>query len=186
MASTGTNNLADQASFHQNTTGYVRHMNLDSSNAFYTDPVNGLSVQSIAESGDDISVTFDAGDDLSKVMKFSKMILVNTTNGVNNGTFEVISANNTTKVVLLKKPVGYSFTAQAGAGGDGDVVPLQGANYMKATSGGTTFTSLVEHTDFISGDEDFFQGATWDKGDFEFGYFTEIVPSAGSVRIAIL
>ena len=116
MASTGTNNLADQASFHQNTAGYVRHMNLDSSNAFYTDPVNGLSVQSIAESGDDISVTFDSGDDLSKVMKFSKMILVNTTNGVNDGTFEVISANNTTKVVLLKKPVGYSFTAQASAG----------------------------------------------------------------------
>jgi len=186
MATTGTNNLADNASFHQNTAGYCRHLNLDSNNPFYTDAVDGLSIESIADSGNGVmAVEFDSGDDLSKVMKFSQLVLRNTTDNANNGTFEVISVNNATKIISVKNDRA-SITAQAAAGGVGNVIPLQGVNYIKALEDSTAFSSLVEHTDYIGGDEDALEGLTLDKNDFEFGYFTEIVLSGGTLRVALL
>jgi hypothetical protein len=186
MATTGTNNLADNASFHQNTAGYTRHLNLDTNNSLFTNPVNGLSIESIADSGDGVmAVEFDSGDDLSEVMKFSHLVLRNTTDNANNGTFEVISVDNDTKIISVKNDRA-SITAQAEVGGVGDVIPLQGANYIKVLENDTTFSSLVEHTDFIGGDEDALEGLTLSKNDFEFGFFTEIVLSAGKLRVALL
>lgn len=180
------NNLADSGTFHRSSLGLSKHLNLDTNNAFYTDEVTGLSVQSIAASGDDyFIVTLASGDDLSKIVKFSTLVLVNTTvssGKSNDGEFEIESVNDTAKTIRYYNPNGF---AQAGVGGSASVVPHQGAYYMKVLEDSTTFTSLVENSDYIGGDEDMLEGLTLDKGDQEFGFFTEIVPSAGKVRVAI-
>ena len=180
------NNLADSGTFHRSSLGLNIHLNLDTNNAFYTDEVEGLSVQSIQASGDGYFLaTFATGDDLSKIIKFSTLVLVNTTvatNKSNDGSFMIEAVDNTAKTIRYYNPLGF---AQAGVAGSGSVVPHQGAFYLKVLEDDTTFTSLVENSDYIGGDVDMLQGLTLAKGDQEFGYFTEIVPSAGKVRIAI-
>lgn len=185
LANSGANNLADSPTFHQNTTGFVQHINVDSSNPFYTTALSGLSVQSIAVSGDNATITFDAGDDISTVMKFSQLELINTTvvnNRSNDGKFEIISADNTSKEIVVYAPQAF---AQAAAGGTANVNPLRGANYVKCYAN-ATFTSFVEDTDFVSGDADMIETVGMTKGDEEFGVFTEIVVSAGSLRVALI
>ena len=181
------NTMTDAPSFHRNTTGLVQHLILDTNNAFYTDAVTGLSVESISASGDDNAVvTFASGDDLSKVMKFSQLQLINTTassNRSNDGLYDIISVDNTSKTILIYAP---QIQAQAAAGGVANVNPLYGANFIECLEDDTTFSSLVEHEDFIGGDVDKLQGLTWAKNDQKFGVFTEIVVTAGSVRIALL
>lgn len=186
MAKVSSNTMADAASFHRATTGLAVHLNLDSSNAFYTDEVSGLLVQTIAASGDDYAVvTFDVGDDLSKVMKFSQLVLQNTdvVDGRNNdGFYTIYAVDNTAKTILIYHP---NVIAQADVG-VGNVIPHQGAWYIKALEDSTTFTSLVENGDYVGGNETMLEGLTLSKGDQEFGFFTEVVPSAGKVRVALI
>lgn len=186
MAKVSSNTMTDAASFHRATTGLVLHLNLDSNNPFYTDEVSGLSIQTIAASGDDYAVvTFDSGDDLSKIMKFSTLVLQNTdvvSGRTNDGSYTIYDVNNTAKTVLIYHP---NVLAQADVG-VGNVIPHQGVWYFKVLEDSTTFTSLVENGDYVGGDEDMLEGLTFSKGDQEFGFFTEIVPSAGKVRVALI
>lgn len=179
--------MMDSGSFQRAALGLSQVINIDTNNPFYTDEVNGLSIQSIVLSGDDYAlVYFDAGDDLSKVMKFSKATAINATPDATNAktniftNAEIVDVSNAGKWIKIRRT--SDLIAQGSAAGVVNVTPLLGLYYFVSKEDSTAFTSLVEHTEYVSGDFDMLEGLTYDKGEYEFGYFTEVVLSAGKLR----
>ena len=151
---------------------------LTSANPFYSSALEKQGILAITATGDQITYKLAGSPDLSKVIEGAAAVITGLGNAANNGQKIIVSANNTTKDIVVDN---------AGVDGVADASPRSAAGISVK---GRTAIAFRVNSDLTIGTitERNSYGAepstlTYTAGDEVLGDFEEITVTAGEARV---
>ena len=166
--------VTNSSDYNLATTGLAGEFIVDSSNPWYSTPLNATAITDVSASGDQITYTLGGTPDLSEVKEGDKLIIKGLEDNANNGIKVIVSVNDGADTITVDNE-GVDGVTDASPRANAKASVVARKSVCLFVESDLTVTTVAKENSFGAAPSTL----SYSAGNYYYGDFTELVVSGG-------